>query len=59
MARSSPTAKPNRDQRAARVRSAAKSRSRKLEAVGVLIVALLILIVTLARSWHAIAWRAR
>ncbi|MGH9501608.1 MAG: hypothetical protein ACRD20_02025 [Terriglobales bacterium] len=36
-----------------------KSHSYKLEAAGILIVGGLILILTLARYWHHIAWSAR
>lgn len=37
----------------------AKRRSRKAEAIGILIVAMIVLIITLARYWHNIAWSAR
>jgi hypothetical protein len=36
-----------------------KSRIHALEATGVLIVAAIILIITLARYWHNFAWGAR
>jgi hypothetical protein len=37
----------------------AKRHSRKAEAIGILIVAMIVLIITLARYWHNIAWSAR
>jgi hypothetical protein len=52
---SSPLSQSDRDSPAA----SAKSRSHKLEAKGLLIVAVIILIITLVRYWHNFAWSAR
>jgi hypothetical protein len=43
----------------ARLPSPAKRHSHTLEASGVLIVAVIVLIITLARYWHNFAWSAR
>jgi hypothetical protein len=51
------TPQPNPNSRL--VPSPAKQRGRKAEAIGILIVALIVLIITLARYWHNIAWSAR
>jgi hypothetical protein len=52
----SPPPRPNPH---SRVTPTAASRSHTLEATGLLIVAVLVLIITLARYWHHLAWSTR
>lgn len=54
-----PAASPQRQLEARAPERDAKTRIYSLEATGVLIIAVLILIVTLVRYWHHIPWGAR
>jgi hypothetical protein len=55
----SPQSQPDPHSSAERTPSSAKSRSYTREAIGVLIVAVILLIIILARHWHTLAWSAR
>jgi hypothetical protein len=37
----------------------AEKRARKMETLGLIVIAILILALTITRSWHLIAWSAR
>ncbi len=54
-----PPSQPNPHSCVAQTPSSARPRIHALEATGVLIVAVIILIITLARYWHNFAWSAR
>jgi hypothetical protein len=40
-------------------RRQAPKRAQRLETVGLIVIVILILALTITRSWHLIAWRAR
>jgi hypothetical protein len=50
---------PPRPPRPSRLADAARARMHKLQATGLLIIAVLVLLLTLIRYWHNIPWSAR